>query len=456
MRNGGWLLFAAVALFALFSENPIDWLMTGGVVAFYATSFLKLNRYPIESIAFLIPMMEIVTSLVGVELSGNSLQDGFVGEPVVAYRLSLGAFLCFMAGYRWAMRDFPYDAYFKAGKEFIGAVSMVQLIRAHLILTVMATVISSLFGLGSLLGQVSVHFQKLPLVVLFLIGWKYVVVRSHGLWVLLIFGANLAIRLTSFFSDWKDLLYVAVFVALVSNESWNARTIRRMTLVGLFGGVALFTWQAIKGNYREYLNQGTRSQSVNVSASEALGEFFALAGDYWSGNLVDNKAVLDATIARIGYLDFFSRTVERVPSVLPHEMGDLMLDNLSFALIPRFLNPNKGVKDDQWKVEYYANVPIADNASFSLGRYAEWYIDFGRWGMLVAGLVLGALGGRGVRYIQRSGGMQRSIFGATFATLVLIDFASYQSDEITIYGFAFWATVVYFLVGRKLLLTLVS
>ena len=67
--------------------------------------------------------------------------------------------------------------------------------------------------------------------------------------------------------------------------------------------------------------------------------------------------------------------MQYVPEEIPHEDGKLLKGNLSFALIPpRILNPNKGVKDDQWKVEYYTKRIISDNSSFSLGHFAEHYV----------------------------------------------------------------------------------
>ncbi len=111
-----------------------------------------------------------------------------------------------------------------------------------------------------------------------------------------------------------------------------------------------------------------------------------LTSTFWAGGELEigssnTDDVTRATLERVGYIDLFARMRQYVPSELPHEDGGLMAGNLSFALIPRILNPNKGVKNDQLKVEKYAKRVIADNASFSLGHFAEHYVDYGPRGM---------------------------------------------------------------------------
>ena len=227
--------------------------------------------------------------------------------------------------------------------------------------------------------------------------------RRFGLLVLLIFLSNLFLRLTGFFSEWKDLLFLSVFVVFVVSADFDKRWFRRISVIGVLGVLAVMTWQGVKAEYRSYLNGGARNQRVVVGVSDAFWRFAELAQAYWDEESPegDSREVFENTLNRIGYLEFFALTVERVPHELPYERGELLRSNLEFSLVPRILNPNKGYKNDQWKVERYANVPIADSSSFSLGRYAEWYVDFGSL-MLLMALIMGALGGWIVRFVSRN------------------------------------------------------
>ena len=191
-----------------------------------------------------------------------------------------------------------------------------------------------------------------------------------------------------------------------------------------------------------------------VSNSEALAKFTELTSTYWAGGEFEigssNSAdVTRATLERVGYIDLFARMRQYVPSEIPHEDGGLMAENLSFALIPRILNPNKGVKDDQWKVEKYAKRMIGDNASFSLGHFAEHYVDFGSRGMWVSLLLFGVgLGLLTIFFLFPSAVPGCDLL---YLFLVLSKAFSYQADAVTIYGQVFWGSVFWLVIGRRIM-----
>ena len=169
--------------------------------------------------------------------------------------------------------------------------------------------------------------------------------------------------------------------------------------------------------------------------------------------LVDSEELLFSTLRRIGYLEFLCLTLNRVPHELEFEKGRLLKSNLSFALIPRFLNPNKGVKDDGAKVEKYTGFMVSDNASFSLGHYVEYYVDFGRSGMLFILLVYGLLGGLTYRFFgHRSVVHSILLMGVVFVTLQ--NWGSFQNDAIWIYGNTFFGFICHAFIFRPIYKTL--
>jgi hypothetical protein len=451
------LLLVAV-VFAGASHNPLSWLLSLGAAGIWLGWYLKPREHPVLLMALLVPFVEIVTSLVNVELGGLTLNEGFGNGGEQAYLLSILTFILFMLGLRWAAGrtgSFPVT---KSIEQGLKDLPMRRLVVGHLLFHGLAIVSQSVFGHGSTFFQLTLHFSKFPLIFLYLILWKYQLQGENRGLVWGIFLANLALRLGGFFSDWKELLFLLLYVGLLVTKEFDGRWLRRMSVLGAVGLVFLFTWQAVKVNYRDFLNGGTRSQRVVVGFGDALSKFTELTGEYWLGTVEENTQdiVLQSTLDRLGYLEFFAITVERVPHSIPFQEGGLMQDNLEFALIPRFLNPNKGVKNDQWKVERFAGVDIADNASFSLGRYAEWYVDYGR-GMLLCGLLFGAVGGWLIWVIhRRATSLAASWLDPIFLMLALQNFCSYQSDEIVVYGQTFWAMVVYIGIGRPLMLRLLK
>lgn len=454
MKKAIFLGIAATAVLVSFSENPRDWIFSLLAIASFVGLFLKRREFPVLLLALVLPLAEIVTSLLSAEMEGQTLQSMFGSGGPLAYRLSIGAYLLFMIGMSWVLKAKPRFVIRDEDSRVLEMVPMKNLVFGHLGAHALFFVSQRAFGYSSSLYQLTVHLGDLPLILLYLIVWKYMIERRFGLWVLLIFLSNLFLRLTGFFSEWKDLLFLSVFVVFVVSADFDKRWLRRISIIGVLGVLAVMTWQGVKAEYRSFLNGGARNQRVVVGVNDAFWRFAELAQAYWDEESPegDSREVFENTLNRIGYLEFFALTVERVPHELPYERGELLRSNLEFSLVPRILNPNKGYKNDQWKVERFANVPIADSSSFSLGRYAEWYVDFGSF-MLLMALIMGALGGWIVRFVSRNDKSKSRLLDVVFLVLLLQNFCSYQLDEIVIYGQTFWALVVYESFGRRLLLT---
>jgi hypothetical protein len=449
VKQGAFLI---ALVLAGFSQNPVPWCLSVVAAWIWLNRFLKPGQHPVWFLALLIPFIEIITSLIYVELEGLTLNEGFGNGGRTAYVYSIVAFMLFMGGVLWGTRRRDGLQVVAEVEQRLLDLPMQKLVIAHVFFHGLSAVTQMLFNQGSSLFQLVLHFGKFHLVFLYLIFWKYSLQRKHKLLVWGLFAVNLALRLGEFFAEWKELIFLLFYTGLVTVHAFDARWLRRMAIVGIAGVALLFTWQAVKMDYRNYLNGGTRSQQVVVGFNSALTKFAELSGEYWTGPSNDQtqEEVFQSTMQRLGYLEFFALTVERVPERVPFQQGALMSQNLTFALVPRFLNPEKGIKNDQWKVEEFAGVEIADNASFSLGRYAEWYVDYGG-GMLLCGLLAGLAAVWIVRLICRKGLSRSALIDPIFTVLVLQNFCSYQSDEIVVYGQTFWAIVVYVTIGRPLM-----
>ena len=145
-------------------------------------------------------------------------------------------------------------------------------------------------------------------------------------------------------------------------------------------------------DYRMLLSNEQRSQSVQISREEALTSFLELSRSLSGhGTRASDCGEQHSQDWILGILCWGSKNV---PQQVDHTNGSLLIDNLTFALIPRFLNPNKGVKNDLAKVEAFTDYRFGENpyASFSLGHYCEAYIDWGPLGSMLHLFVFGLLG----------------------------------------------------------------
>jgi hypothetical protein len=437
---------------SLFAVNSLELIGATWVAIAGARIALRVNVFPVL-LALVFPFLEIVTSVLDAEGTGQNMNDRFYGHGREVYWISLLGLCAMFAGWRWIVGRRIQFSVQQMEHRLIG-MDLQRLVVLHVGLIALDRVVDFLIPYGSSLAQITLHLGKLPLIVLYLIVWRYRVKPEHKWLFVLVITLNVLASFLSFFSSWKEVIIMFGFILTATKAQPDVKTIRRLGIAVLTSFLFIYTWQGIKQDYRNFLNGGDQSQRILVSNSEALAKFTELTATYWSGGELEigssNTAdVTRATLERVGYIDLFSRMRQYVPSEIPHEDGGLTAANLSFALIPRILNPNKGVKDDQWKVEKYAKRMIGDNASFSLGHFAEHYVDFGSRGMWVSLLLFGVGLGLLTIFFLRPSAMPGC--DLLYLFLVLSKAFSYQADAITIYGQVFWGSVFWLVFGRRIM-----
>lgn len=434
----------------IWSLNPIEWTLTAVFAFVLFRGLLQTNSLPLR-LAFVFPFLELSVSLLDAEFNGSGINEYFYGHGSEVYTFSLLALGLLYFGWNRVVNAQLAQSIEHIEDE-LGRIDLKRLIIIYFVFQLGGEILSLMIPYRSSLFQLTQHIRILSVVQLLLIIWRFKAAPDNKGVFLGFLLYVLFTSLFSFFSSWKILFIQGGFVLLTASVIPSARALRNLGITVGLAFIFVLTWQAVKVEYRDFLNQGTRAQRISVSQREALVKFSELVSDYWfdrgrgpsrvTEEMPAEDLVLQSTLERVGYLDLFCRMRQYVPSEIPHERGALLKGNLSFALIPRILNPNKGRKNDQLKVEKYAKRRIADNASFSLGHFAEHYIDFGKYGMLFSLLLFGLLGGVLTKNILRDTGVKLAIH-AGFCYYFLQYFVSFQFDAIKIYGQVFWAIVTY-------------
>ena len=418
---------------------------------------LAINVLPIALI-WLYPLLELTLSVVDAEGQSLTLAERFYGTGREAFWYGFVGLCGLYAGWWLLWRRRSQASVMSIEDELVG-ISLRRILIVHIVFLLGAQLIDSLIPYGSSIAQLTVHLNKAPLFILYLAAWRYQLKRQEHLlfWGVVVY--NVAVSLASFFSEWREFVILFAFIGLIQPTVPSLSKIRRLAVIAFLGLFAVTTWQAVKQEYRSFISGETDAQVVRVSQSEALEYLLELSKFYWldtgeiettknQRELLITEDVGQATLERVGYLDFFARMMQYVPDEIPHEDGKLLKGNLSFALIPRILNPNKGVKDDQWKVEYYTKRIISDNSSFSLGHFAEHYVDFGPLGMVFSLFIFGIFGAILSFQFTRGQGLIAAVdLIALFSILSL--YVSFQADAIKIYGQCFWGAVVYLVITRR-------
>jgi hypothetical protein len=200
---------------------------------------------------------------------------------------------------------------------------------------------------------------------------------------------EMVIGVSGFFAEYKTAIYVLFLVFLAVRG--KSQTARVATLAGLLalGLATSIIWTAVKGDYREYISEGTGQQIVARSWTDRLDKLTIEADNL---NLADTIQAADTLASRIAYVDYFAATLINVPKYEPHTGGTFLLDALIHLVTPRLLFPDKPSLSDNEVVLTYAGVPIADpgsGTSIGLGYLGELYVDFGQIGMFFPVLGLG-------------------------------------------------------------------
>jgi hypothetical protein len=269
--------------------------------------------------------------------------------------------------------------------------------------------------------------------VVFLVLWAALNDRRFKGIALFILAVEIALGFGGYFSSFKTILFLAVIVVL-GNEVKPGGLLRpRLILVYSLSLLLTIYWQAIKSDYRVFLNQGTRSQVVLVSVTDRLRFFAEKTPTLTFADLTEG---LDQGLDRIGYLVYFAKVINQVPQYTPFQSGRLWGEAVSHVLTPRLFFPSKAPVSDSERTSYFSGESVAGEetgSSISLGYAAESYIDFGPVGMFVPILALGVLWGAAYRWLVRRSDSR--LLGLAAATTVILTGAIlFEASNIKVLG----------------------
>lgn len=246
----------------------------------------------------------------------------------------------------------------------------------------------------------------------------------------------------SFFSEFKTVIYFVGVLLLGLLEVINIKKVIYGGLIGAGLGLFALVWTGIKGQYRSYLNEGSKQQVAAVSKEEALRKLYDLSSGVDEESLNSSQYQL---LDRLQYTYHFAKTIEMVPAVIPFQDGRNWMANIEFVTTPRILNPNKPSLDATEKTRKYTGLSYAgrqSGASFSLGYFTECYIDFGLWGMMFPLVLIGLMYGLTYMYLMKNAS-NNFLFNYSVVGAFFLEFFAFEMDGTYLLG-RFLATLVTF------------
>jgi hypothetical protein len=252
----------------------------------------------------------------------------------------------------------------------------------------------------------------------FLLAASVIEQRQQYSLLFVAFGAEIAIGLIGFFSGFKSVFFVVGIAALISPVAFRGKRLALIIIVVLGTAFLGTLWTAIKGDYRDFLNQGFASQEVIAPLGERFGKLQDLVADFRTSDMPD---AFEALVLRMSYVQYFAHTMSHVPSSVPYENGALWFGALKHVVTPRLLFPNKPIIDDSERASLYTGLQVAgveQGTSIGIGYFAESYVDFGPVGMLVPICLLGVSYGFLYRFFVIR--VRHKLLGSAIVTAILV------------------------------------
>jgi hypothetical protein len=451
-RNSGilpamWFLAVGGSIVGLATPNPTLTALGMLVVPIFFTLLWRTQEPPVLLFAVGYQWLQVFLPVLNANLAGIDMaQDAAVPHLDYAAYLGFAALLMLAFGMRIGIGRRALDPRDDALKEVRG-LTVGRLITAYAIAQAVALAVNVIGGAAPGLRQPLLALGLFRWTVVFVVLWAgFCDKRFRGLAVALL-CFEIGLGLLSYFSAFKQVLFVAIIVGLAATKD-PRRFVRPQVLVVALLLVALGVfWQAIKVDYREFLNQGSSSQTVRVPIDKRIEYLSHKVSTLTSDDLAKG---FGSGMERTGYLEYFARATTVVPDQVPYQGGRLWGEALTHIVTPRLLFPGKAVINDSDRVIQFTHMWVAgaaEGTSVSLGYAAESYIDFGPLLMFVPVILLGVFWGWAYRVLATTG--RHRLMALGFATsLILLNAILFESSNIKIVGGGVTALLVAWCVLR--------
>jgi hypothetical protein len=424
-----WALFAALALLALLTPNPVLTALALLALPVLMQASWRVGEVPVLAFGFGWQWLQVSLQVFWADVQGLPVTATTLFPKVVeAVWLSLAGLLLLAAGVRVGLRLVQRRWHWQPFSGLSAGWGVSKLWWLYVGAAVASGFLEVLSGFSQSIRQPLLALAEVHWVFFFLLLLS-VIQSRRGYWLLLAATGWEMVAGAGFFSGFKTPLF---YLVLAIFTVYAKPTIKGLVLGAVLTAGMVYlgcVWMSIKGPYREFLNQGTGQQVVLVSPQERVVKLGDLLAGWSTADLADGAERL---VKRIEYVDYFSVVLSTVPAVVPYQDG-LIWRRAVENLIPRLFWPGKPVLNDSDITRAYTGIMVAganEGTSIGIGYMAESYVDFGPVGMFVPILLLGVLWGAIYAYFLSR--PHPAAVNCAFAAVALMDTVGYESSATKI------------------------
>ena len=361
----GWLVFG-------------DWL--GGLcLAVLALVWISLPAEegpPVLALAATMQWTQVTIGYFYHSVTGRQLEATIRADYRTMVLIGLGCVVALVAGLvagRRIVDRFPA----KTTVRPANALTFKVLVLVYVVFTVvLGSIILSNYDFGGFqMALVALSYLRLGLLYLL---FRRFVKRERWSMIVGLLAVEIVMGITGFYAGFREPLIMA---ALAFLEFFDSRNLRHWATIGLLGVVATslgVIWIGVRVPYRERFVEDEKFKDNRAARIDALQTAVGL----WANQSHEDLMIdCDGFVQRMWTIYYPALVLDRVPSVLPHTDGQLMLDTLKFTFEPRIFFPNKPyIQSDSQMVRKYSGVMVSGEESdtdIAFGYAAESYIDFG-------------------------------------------------------------------------------
>lgn len=322
-----------------------------------------------------------------------------------------------------------------------------KVLYAYIISFFISSSLASVAFIFGGLTQIIVSFMKVKWLLFLLFGYQCLLKKENKKLFTLFVLFEFLNGFLGFFSDFKTVVFFLLILVISLIDRLNFKYVFLVVIIGISLGFFALSWSSIKGDYRKFLNGGSKTQVVVVDRDQAIDKLVDLSKNINSESLND---AMVGFLDRLQYTYHFAKTIDRVPEVLPFENGKNWLASIEFTTTPRLLNPNKPILEATVKTKKYTGLAYLGNkegVSFSLGYFPDSYIDFGLYGMMFELLALGILYAGVYNYLLKKSS-RNLIFNYATVGAFFMEFNALEMDSTYLLGRLFASIVTFYVLVK--------
>jgi hypothetical protein len=376
----------------LVSPDPLVLLAAGGSLVAGLLLLWPRSGVPVMLMPFIVQWISVATKPIEAAVTGTALPDlaEFGGDLGKAAIFSSIALVCLAIGMRLGSLASGRDTLARLQDDVTGWSSR-DMLTIGIGLVFAGHVFAAGASLISGLSEIMLALSNVTYCGLFMLVYWTLRTGRQGWVVGGVVVFEILLGMTGFFGVFRTALFTAALAVMCAQHRFKPRTL--IVAAGVLVPALLLTvfWSGVKKDYREFANNGTKTQQVQQPLSARIDFLLGRAGTFDEEQFDDGFKTL---LSRISYIDFLSLTLDYVPASTPHEYGDRTFAAVTHIFTPRLLFPDKPPLDSDTEVtSKYTGMAFTNYtyASISIGYLGEVYIDFGTYGAYVFMLVYGAI-----------------------------------------------------------------